>query len=144
MILLLRSIMKNQRGQAMVELALITPIILIMLMGIVEFGRIYSAQLIINHAVREGARLAAVEQTDIQIRGAVKTSCNNNGIVITDSDITIDPDDTPPRAAGSSVDVSAKYKVQLFAPIVKQAFGVKDENDKFHREVTAKVTMRVE
>jgi Flp pilus assembly protein TadG len=52
--------LKDQRGQALVEMALVMPILLMMLFGIVEFGRIYNYQLTLSNAVREGARFAAV------------------------------------------------------------------------------------
>lgn len=55
-----RTKIKDQRGQALVEMALALPILLLMVFGIIEFGRVYTAQLEINSIARQGARTAAV------------------------------------------------------------------------------------
>lgn len=49
---------KNEEGQAMVELAITLPILLLIVCGIIEFGWIFSNQLMINNSSREGARYA--------------------------------------------------------------------------------------
>lgn len=56
--------MKSERGQSLVEFALIIPILLMLLFGIVDFGRIFHAYLTIDHAGREGARAVAIGKGD--------------------------------------------------------------------------------
>lgn len=51
---------KNQSGAATVEFALIVPILILLVFGIIQFGIAFNNQLAITHAAREGARLAAV------------------------------------------------------------------------------------
>ena len=51
---------RAQRGQAMVEFALVAPIFILMLMGVIEFGRFVVAYEAANNAVREGTRYAIV------------------------------------------------------------------------------------
>jgi Flp pilus assembly protein TadG len=53
----------GQRGQALVELALVAPILLLLLMGLVQFAIIYERQIGITNAVREAARRAATWDT---------------------------------------------------------------------------------
>jgi Flp pilus assembly protein TadG len=53
----------NARGNAVVEFAMILPILLLILFGITEFGRMILTTNILNTASREGARLAAVSPT---------------------------------------------------------------------------------
>ncbi len=48
------------RGQALIEAALIIPILLLIAVGIFEFGRAYQTWQILTNAAREGARLAVV------------------------------------------------------------------------------------
>ena len=48
---------RDGRGQALVELALILPILLMLLLGIFEFGRAWNTKQVITDAAREGARL---------------------------------------------------------------------------------------
>lgn len=57
-----------QRGQSLVELALVLPIVLWLLLGIVDFGRVYFVHVASTNAAREGARywasnLSATEST---------------------------------------------------------------------------------
>lgn len=51
---------KSTSGNAVVEFALVLPILLLVLFGITEFGRMIMTTNVLNTASREGARLAAV------------------------------------------------------------------------------------
>lgn len=51
-------------GAAALEFALVVPILLLLVMGIIEFGFLFQGQLAVTHAAREGARLAAVGRYD--------------------------------------------------------------------------------
>jgi len=48
------------RGQALIEFALVLPLLLVVLFGVTEFGRAIMTTNVLNTAAREGARLAAV------------------------------------------------------------------------------------
>ena len=50
----------RESGQAMVEFALVLPILLALLCGIIDFGWVYYNQITLNNAAREGARYAVV------------------------------------------------------------------------------------
>jgi hypothetical protein len=52
--------MKNQKGQALVETALVIPLLLLLIMGLFEFGRAMYIKNTINNAARAGARAAVV------------------------------------------------------------------------------------
>lgn len=56
--------MRGDAGAAAVEFALVSVLLLMMIIGIVEFGRLYSAKLAVTHAAREGARQASVDRYD--------------------------------------------------------------------------------
>ena len=58
---------KNEKGQALVEFTLVLPLLLLLVFGIVEFGRVYSAVLAVNHVARETARAAAVGVTGTEL-----------------------------------------------------------------------------
>ena len=51
---------KGERGASLVEFALIMPLLLILVLGIVEFGYLFAQFNEVRHAAREGARYAAV------------------------------------------------------------------------------------
>lgn len=55
---------KRQRGDAIVELALLVPLLMVMLLGVLELGRIVDAWIVVNNAAREGAREAAMAYPD--------------------------------------------------------------------------------
>jgi Flp pilus assembly protein TadG len=56
----MRSSKGSERGAVVVEFALVLPIFLILVFGVIEFGWAFSQQLDVRHGAREGARLAAV------------------------------------------------------------------------------------
>lgn len=59
-----RSAPGNERGAVAVEFALILPIFLILILGILEFGRAFNIQISLSEAARESARYTAVHHGD--------------------------------------------------------------------------------
>jgi Flp pilus assembly protein TadG len=53
---------RGARGQALVEFALIVPVLLLLVLGIVEFGRAWNAHQVLTDAAREAARTAVVRR----------------------------------------------------------------------------------
>ena len=51
---------KNQKGAAAVEFAIILPLLIMLVFGIVQFGIAFNNWISLTHAARHGARLAAV------------------------------------------------------------------------------------
>jgi Flp pilus assembly protein TadG len=56
----LRRFRRDQRGAAMVEFAIIAPLLFALLFGIVDYGRLFFIYNNLTNAVREGARIGAV------------------------------------------------------------------------------------
>ena len=59
--------MKTQRGQSIVELALLFPLLmmlLMLLMGLLDLGRAYYIMVALRDAAEEGASYAAIQPTD--------------------------------------------------------------------------------
>ncbi len=61
---------EHERGQALVEFAMVMPIMLLLLFALVDFGRAFYSWLLITNAAREGARVAATQSplTDVETR----------------------------------------------------------------------------
>lgn len=59
------SVIRGNRGQSVIEFALILPLMLLILFGITEFGRCWMTQNILTSAAREGCRLAIVTAPDV-------------------------------------------------------------------------------
>lgn len=55
-----RRFRRDQRGAAMVEFAIVAPVLLLFVFGIIEYGRYFFLYNNLTNAAREGARLAAV------------------------------------------------------------------------------------
>lgn len=51
----------HDRGAAAVEMALVMPLLIAMIIGIIDFSRIFNAELQLSQAAREGARLASLQ-----------------------------------------------------------------------------------
>lgn len=58
--------MKSEQGQSLVEFAIVLPLLLLLLLGIVDFGRAFHAYLTVDHAGREAARAASIGRTDVE------------------------------------------------------------------------------
>lgn len=56
---------KSEIGQSLVEFALILPVFIVILFGIMEFGRLWETTNVLTSAAREGARVAAVTEPDL-------------------------------------------------------------------------------
>lgn len=128
---------KTERGQALVEMALVLPILILIIFGIVEFGRILNAKLIVTGASREGARYAAVNGatvTDTQISDMVKSAAPS--LKPADVTVNISPAQSS-RTRGVAVAVSVYYPVDIIAPVISAFTG-----DPY--TVSAQTTMRVE
>ena len=55
---------RNQRGAALIETAITIPIMLLVAVGIFEFGRAYQTWQVLTNAAREGARQAVLDRPD--------------------------------------------------------------------------------
>ena len=55
-----KKILSGEKGGSAVEFAIILPILVMLIFGIIQFGIAYNKYVAVAHAVREGARLAAV------------------------------------------------------------------------------------
>jgi len=56
---------KSEKGQAMVEFALVLPVLLLIIAGIIDFGLIFNQKVLANNASREAARYVAVNYNAI-------------------------------------------------------------------------------
>ncbi len=71
---IMRSQQRTEPGSVTVEMVLVTPILLMLLFGIIEFGLIFKDVAITKQTTREGARTAAVGATTTQIISQVQAS----------------------------------------------------------------------
>jgi len=55
---------RKERGAVAVEMAMLLPLLLLVVMGTIEFGRVLNVQISMTQAAREGARYAAIHYQD--------------------------------------------------------------------------------
>lgn len=113
-------------GAAMVEFALILPVLLVLVLGIINFGYLFGQKLSLNQAVREGARMAVVPGTNnganVDSTGEIQTIVRNStGGLVTKANVavTLSPQNTGCKAmdVGQPLTVRATYPAPLLVPL---------------------------
>jgi Flp pilus assembly protein TadG len=103
-----RCVPSRRPGVAAVEFAVILPFVMMLFLGIIEFGRVLMVQQILTNAAREGCRYAVLPGSSISsTRSVVASYLNNSSITLTNpsTQVTVSPD--PASAAqGTSITVT--------------------------------------
>jgi Flp pilus assembly protein TadG len=107
----MRHIRRNENGQALVEFALVAPLLFLILFGIIQFGIAFMHSVTLTDAVRAGARKAAVSRS-----AADPTQATKNALLAAATDL--DPSKvsttvTSTWQSGSTVTVAATYPYQI-------------------------------
>jgi Flp pilus assembly protein TadG len=104
---------KSDRGTAAVEFALIVPVLLLIVFGIIDFGRALNAQISLTGAAREGVRLAALGYSDAAIDARVAAAAPSL------TGVTTTVVATCPAGAGPAEDaqVDVSYHFSFITPI---------------------------
>jgi len=134
-------LLKREDGAALVEFALVISLLFLIIFGIIEFGRIFNAQITVTQAAREGARLGVVTLGDVE---TVKNKVKERAASVAAS-IGVEKSDVDVVIEAGSVKVTVPHEVDLIAPMIATILG--DDNgskpgDQFL--VQGKATMRVE
>jgi Flp pilus assembly protein TadG len=103
----------RDRGSAAVEFALVLPILLLILFGIIDFGRALNAQIELTGAARDGARLAALGYPEAAVQARVAAAAPSLSGVTATVAASCPPGAGP--AADAQVDVS--YPFSFITPI---------------------------
>ena len=100
----------HEGGAAAVEFALVLPILLLLLMGIFEFGRAYHIQTALSGAAREGVRVMALQDDAAEARATAKAASPQ--LALTDSQISVTPTTCSGTTPGTAT-VTVTYPVEL-------------------------------
>jgi Flp pilus assembly protein TadG len=112
---------RRERGQSLVETALVFPLLLFLFMGTVDAGRLLFAYIALEEAVQEGATYAAQVTNeakalrDPKIIARVTTSSNHAEVI----GATV----APPACTNATITVSATYPLPLLTPFGALIFG---------------------
>jgi Flp pilus assembly protein TadG len=106
----------GERGAAIVEFAIVLPLLLLLVFGIIEFGRGYNVKVQLTGAVREGAREVALGGSRAEARQAVRDAAPGLNPALDDGDINITL--CPPNGADGNATVRISYDLQSLTPLV--------------------------
>jgi Flp pilus assembly protein TadG len=120
---------RARRGQGVVELALTLPIVLLLLSGMIDFGRLFYSWLVVTHCAHTGARYAAVGYGEYDVVTRATATAGSIPVTVTVTGAQ--------GAGGSPVTVNVTNSFRLLTPLATlfsaEAFPV-----------TATATMRIE
>lgn len=127
---------RAERGQTLVEFALVLPLLALLLFGVIQFGIVFNNYIDLTDAVRAGARKAAVSRQTTDPSGPVGVT--KAAVIASAGDISLNPNNitvTSDWQPGDDVTVQATYpySINLFG-VVTVASGT----------LTSKTTERVE
>jgi Flp pilus assembly protein TadG len=100
----------GDRGAAAVEFALVLPLLLILIFGLIDFGRALNEQIVLTQAAREGARVAALGGADAV--GRTRTAAQP----LSDVDVSVQACPANPGPADDAV-VEARHSFGFITPI---------------------------
>lgn len=104
----------SERGAAAVEFALLAPVLITILLGIMEFGRAYNAQVSLTNAAREGVRVMAISNNQESARTAAKNGAAALSPALVDSNIAFS---TASCSTGAQMTVTVSYTLSTMTGI---------------------------
>lgn len=109
----------SERGAVAVEFAIVAPLLVMLLLGIMEFSRAYNTQASLSAAAREGVRVMAISNDP----GAAKTAAKNTAVslqpVLVDANIAFTNLDTGTTtcAPGNRMTITITYNLSTMTGI---------------------------
>src|SRR4051812_14880889 len=112
---------RNQRGAALLETAVTLPMIMLVAVGIFEFGRAYQTWQVLTNAAREGARIAVLpDYTDTQVTTTVRNYLTSGRLTYASTTkITVVRNVPFGADKASRVDVDYPFQFMVISPIAK-------------------------
>ncbi|WP_419955714.1 TadE/TadG family type IV pilus assembly protein [Neobacillus niacini] len=108
--------MKSESGQSLVEFALVLPLLVVLLFGIIDFGRIFHAYLTIDHAGREAARAASIGKDETNIKNVAVTQGTSIGL--TSGQVNV-----ASGSSGADATITITYPINFLTPVIGDIVG---------------------
>lgn len=108
---------KEERGQSLVEMALLLPVLLLLIVGIIDFGRILYSYSHLHMTTQETVRLGGLGKSDSEIIQFAR-----DYIHLGDSSeltVSITPNEGN-RDSGDYVTVTLQYPIELLTPLLSE------------------------
>ncbi|WP_458115440.1 TadE/TadG family type IV pilus assembly protein [Arthrobacter sp. D2-10] len=103
----------RERGAAAVEFAILLPVLLLLLLGIMELGRAYNVQMTLTNSAREGVRVMALADDQSQAKAAASNAAKILAPTSSNSTITFSTSPTSSPATCAHVPGGGHKQVTL-------------------------------
>lgn len=103
----------------MVELAIVLPILILLVLGIIQFGIVYKDQLALTDSVRVGARQAAVSREAPDPVAAAENAVRNAAADLEQSDLNVSVASSWVQGEDVTVSATYPYDISIFGVVVK-------------------------
>lgn len=124
---------KDESGQSMVEIALVLPVLLLLLVGMFDFGRIFYTYTHLHLAAQETVRVGGLGGSDNEIITFAKDYANVKDPE--NLEVSVSPDDST-RKSGDYITVTIKYPMDYITPFISSLLSSSFE---VHTESTIRV-----
>jgi Flp pilus assembly protein TadG len=119
-----KSRLKSERGAELIEFALVLPLLMLIVLGIADFGFLFQRMQVMTNAAREGARIAVLQgyaSADVEARakafvqtGGVPVTGTNPAVQVTN--VTIPTGAGGPTRSGRRVEVTYTHQYLFIGP----------------------------
>lgn len=102
----------SERGAELIEFALVVPLLLFIIMGLIDFGFMFQRYEVVTNAAREGARIAVLPSyLDADVEARVRSYMTEGGVPNTTSNSTVATTDVPIAVAGGPAITGKRVQV---------------------------------
>jgi len=109
----------SERGQTMTEFAMVLPLMVVLLFGVIQFGIAFNHYLALTDAVRAGARKGAVSRESGNPTGDCVTAARNAGADLKQTSLAVTCSSTWQPGADVTVTGTYPYSISLLGWVVK-------------------------
>jgi Flp pilus assembly protein TadG len=113
-----RNQIRDERGQTMAEFAIVLPILIVLLFGIVQFGILFNNYVTLTDAVRAGARAAAVSRQASDPSGAATAAVRSSARDLTPGSLGVSISSAWTPGAPVTVTATYPYSINLLGWVV--------------------------
>jgi Flp pilus assembly protein TadG len=129
-------ISRDSKGQALVELALIVPVLLLLFLATIDLGRFYYSQITVTNSAREGALQAGVDPTSYtpgvcdavtsKVVCAAVAEARNSFVTVAPADVNLTCSPACAKAYGNEATVTVTGHFTLLTPLISAFTGGQD------------------
>lgn len=131
--------LKKENGQSLVEFAIVLPMLLLLVCGIIDFGWLFYNQLSLDNCAREAARYGAVNAAKTDCDALIRAKIDETAADSLKESLTASIVFSAPSApCTGNITVTLKSNIKILTPLL----GIFYENQE--KEITSSVTMKAE